>query len=225
MASSSSSLTLDSAIQDNNYTHASTISSNLVPPRNAETTDSVAPNSTVSVDDLLNQLDVETKIADGAQHLLQLFENDPQHNSSQTLKNQVENELTAANDNIEKLERLIQSVSIEQGLDSQDQDRNRDDDQRESMTSWQARPFDCTYTDEPLPRRTPTSRFLRTWPRCFARPICPRSTLPDGPAATLLILFIPLLHRRGADDDGTSESYTQHAWTAISHISESCFDD
>lgn len=75
-------------------------------------------SATTALSDLLTRLDVEVKIADGAQHLLQLFDNDPQH-SSDAFKAQVQSELNAANDNVRQLESLIEEVRATEQLQRQ----------------------------------------------------------------------------------------------------------
>ncbi|CAO1616039.1 unnamed protein product [Sympodiomycopsis kandeliae] len=92
---------------------------NLPPSANTATTSYSSSAQTIdtsndatslatTLDELYSKLEVEFKIAEGASHLLQLFENDPQHSSSENLKLQVEGELSAANDNIGQIEKLIE---------------------------------------------------------------------------------------------------------------------
>lgn len=58
-------------------------------------------------EDLTAKLDRETKIADGAEHLLKLLANDPTQTNNAALVRQVEKQLSAATENIKKLERLV----------------------------------------------------------------------------------------------------------------------
>ncbi|CAO1619687.1 unnamed protein product [Parajaminaea phylloscopi] len=66
------------------------------------------------LDELLSKLSVEQKIAHGAEHLLQLFDREPNQNGQEALRKQVEGELLAASDSIRDLNAAIAGIRLSQ---------------------------------------------------------------------------------------------------------------
>lgn len=71
---------------------------------------SSSPSATADLNELLTKLNVEQKIANGAEHLLQLFDREPDQNHKDALKRQVEEELSAASKSIREIQVAIAEI-------------------------------------------------------------------------------------------------------------------